>query len=176
MKKLIGIGLLVALSVALGTPEATAQRGRQKTQSAPLTAAEKDWITLIRIDEKLARDVYLELYDIWGVRVFKNIAASETRHMAAVKTLIDKYRLDDPVAGLDVGEFPGEFQTLDDTLVWLGSQSVVDAYEVGVMIEELDIDDLTNALFEVQKADIKNVFNNLLDGSESHLEAFTSHL
>ncbi len=177
MKKLIGIGLSVALLVALGTADVTAQQcNTQRIEPTPLTGAERDWITLIRVDEKLARDVYRKLYQVWGVPIFSNIADSENRHMAAVKILIDKYGLDDPVAGLDVGVFPGEFQTLYDTLVSLGSQAVVDAYEVGVIIEELDIDDLTNALLGVQKADLKNVFNNLMDGSENHLEAFSSHL
>jgi len=85
-------------------------------------------------------------------------------------------QLTDPVAELGVGEFPEVFQTLYDVLVWEGLESVDAAYAVGVEIELLDIDDLTEALSDVQKADIKNVFSNLLDGSYNHLEAFSSHL
>ena len=56
MKKLITICLLIGLLVALGTQRATAQqRGGQRSQPAALTDAERDWVTLVRIDEKLAR-------------------------------------------------------------------------------------------------------------------------
>jgi len=117
MKQLIGIGLLVGLLVALGSQEATAQqRGGQRIQPAPLTDLEEEWVTLIRIDEKLARDVYLTLHDVWGVPIFANIAAAEQTHMDAVEAIISKYGLTDPVAELGVGEFPGGFQTLDDQL------------------------------------------------------------
>ena len=42
-------------------------------------------------EEKLARDVYLELYDQWGHRVFGNISSSEQRHMDGVYSLLAKY-------------------------------------------------------------------------------------
>lgn len=180
MRNLTRISLFVGVLLALGAQQANAQ-----LRSAPLTAAEKEWITLIRIDEKLARDVYLKLYDVWGVPIFANIAASEQNHMDAVARLITKYGLTDPVAGLGVGEFPEnivifgkvhDFQGLYDMLVTLGTQSVEDAYMVGVLIEELDIDDLENALLAVKKTDIKNVFTNLWEGSIRHLAAFESHL
>lgn len=180
MRKRIGIGLFVSMLVALGTQEASAQqRAGQIIPPASLTDAEKDWITRIRIDEKLARDVYQELYTVWGVPIFANIALSEQNHMDAVGTLIRKYGLSDPVAGLGAGEFPDEFQGLYDTLISDGSQSVVGAYCVGVIIETLDIADLTAALddkTEVTKRDICTVFEKLLAGSQNHLAAFLSHL
>ena len=43
----------------------------------------------MREEEKLARDVYLTLYDIWGTPAFNNIASSEQTHMDAVLMLID---------------------------------------------------------------------------------------
>ena len=107
MRKLTRISLFVGVLLALGAQQANAQ-----LRSAPLTAAEKEWITLIRIDEKLARDVYLKLYDVWGVPIFANIAASEQSHMDAVARLITKYGLTDPVAGMEEGVLPGEFQQL----------------------------------------------------------------
>jgi len=52
-----------------------------------------------------------------------------------------------------------------------------EAYQVGVDIEELDIEDLENAIgVSGTHQDIVRVYNNLLDGSENHLAAFTSHL
>ena len=45
---------------------------------------EKAGLLFMRKEEKLARDVYLVLFDKWGLRVFENIAQSEQRHMDAV--------------------------------------------------------------------------------------------
>lgn len=53
---------------------------------------------------------------------------------------------------------------------------VVHADSCTLVIEEMDIDDLTEALLEVEKADIRTVFENLLSGSENHLAAFESRL
>ena len=41
-------------------------------------------------EEKLARDVYLTLFEEWGYRIFRNIARSEHRHMNAVSIMIQK--------------------------------------------------------------------------------------
>lgn len=131
----------------------------------------------LREEEKLARDVYLTLAQRWNVPIFSNIARSESNHMAAVKTLIVKYGLPDPVVDNSVGAFTNPvFAELYQDLVAAGSASLVEAYEVGIVIEELDIDDLTEALLEVEKADIRTVFENLLSGSENHLAAFQSRL
>jgi hypothetical protein len=176
MKKLTGIGLFVALLLSFAVGANAQQPGGQAIRRATLTAEEAQWITQIRVDEKLARDTYLKLYSMWGLPVFYNIAQSEQKHMDAVLTLIDKYNLVDPVKGLGVGEFPPDIQPVFDGLLEDGSQGLVEALEVGVYIEELDIADLTNALLVVQKADIRNVFNNLLAASLKHLAAFESHL
>ena len=51
----------------------------------------------MREEEKLARDVYLNLFDAWGLTVFENISRSEQQHMDAIEKLIDNYGLEDPV-------------------------------------------------------------------------------
>ena len=57
-----------------------------------LSEAEKEGILYMREEEKLARDVHLKLYEIWGLQIFRNIADSEQTHMDAVKLLISRYR------------------------------------------------------------------------------------
>ena len=39
-----------------------------------------------------------DLYKMWGLTIFSNIASSEQKHMDAIKTLLDRYGLDDPAA------------------------------------------------------------------------------
>jgi hypothetical protein len=146
-------------------------------QTVTLTAAEESWLTYMREEEKLARDVYLFLYDKWQSRIFKNIAASEQTHMNAVKTLLDRYGIADPAAGKAEGEFANqELQALYDDLVEDGSVSLVEALNVGVFIEETDIDDLNAGIGSTRRKDIITVYSNLLAGSYNHLDAFNANL
>lgn len=141
--------------------------------------SEEDWLVYMREEEKLARDVYTVLYGEWRLKIFKNIAASEQKHMDAVKTLLDRYGLVDPAAGNARGVFTNEdLQRLYYELIAKGKRSVLDALEVGVLIEEADIEDLEKALTTPVPVhrDVKRVFTNLLAGSYNHLAAFESKL
>jgi hypothetical protein len=142
-----------------------------------LTDDEKNWLTYMREEEKVARDVYYFLYDKWGSRIFENISVSEQTHMDAIKTLLVRYGLSDPAESNEIGIFTNEqLQELYTKLIAQGSLSIVEALEVGVLIEETDIDDLNAALLLTNRKDIKNVYNNLLQGSKNHLKAFVSNL
>ena len=59
----------------------------------------------MRVEEKLARDVYICLGELWSVRIFQNIQKSEQRHMDAMKRLIDFYEIPDPAENDEVGIF-----------------------------------------------------------------------
>lgn len=146
-------------------------------QTVALTDDENYWLTYMREEEKVARDVYLYLNDKWNVRIFKNIAASEQTHMDAIKALLDTYTIPDPAAGKGIGEFTNpDLQKLYDDLIREGSISKVEALRVGVIIEETDIDDLTEGIATTRHNDIKTVYSNLLQGSLNHLDAFESTL
>lgn len=130
----------------------------------------------MREEEKLARDVYLTLYEMWNLNIFNNIASSEQQHTDAVKNLLVAYDLPDIVTDDTVGIFANsELQKLYDELVAKGSQSLADALLVGGLIEELDILDLQEAIANTEREDILEVYNNLLKGSYNHLQAFISN-
>ncbi|MBK8780722.1 MAG: DUF2202 domain-containing protein [Anaerolineales bacterium] len=129
----------------------------------------------MREEEKLARDVYNQLFALWGMPTFQNIAASEQTHMDQVKVLMDRYALADPA--LDLGKFTdANLQALYDQLMAQGSLSIADAIKVGATIEEVDIVDLQTRFTQTDNADIQLVYNNLMNGSFNHLKAFTSAL
>jgi hypothetical protein len=145
--------------------------------TAPLTDDEKYWLTYLREEEKVARDVYLSLNDTWNLRIFKNIAASEQQHMDAIKQLLATYNIPDPAAGKGTGEFTNpDLQQLYDDLIQQGSISKAEALKVGVIIEETDIDDLNEAIATTRHNDLKTVYSKLLQGSLNHLDAFESSL
>jgi hypothetical protein len=142
-----------------------------------LSAAEIEGLQFMREEEKLARDVYEYLYDLYGTPIFNNISQSEQRHTDAVLGLLVKYGLEDPVGDNDRGVFTNtELQDLYDTLVGMGSQSLEAALNVGVLIEETDIVDILDTLEQVTHSDIQRVYENLLNGSYNHWDAFTSQL
>jgi len=142
-----------------------------------LSAEEEIGLTKMREEEKLARDVYQVLYEKWGAQVFGNITQSEQRHMDAIKALLDKYNLPDPVTDPSVGVFTSpEMQELYEKLVAQGEQSLVEALKVGATIEDLDLYDLYELLDQTDNADIQRVYENLAKGSRNHLRAFTTQL
>jgi len=142
-----------------------------------ISAAEAEGLTLMREEEKLARDVYRMMYMEHGLRIFANIAGSEQRHTDAVKALIERYGLPDPVESDEVGVFTdSRLQSLYEELVARGRESLVEALRVGAAIEDLDIYDLENALAANDNADIEMVYGNLLAGSRNHLRAFVGQL
>ena len=151
-------------------------------QVPSFTKEEIDWLTYIREEEKLARDVYLYLLNMWDSRIFSNISVSEQRHMDAIKTLLDRYGIPDPVVlnpdGQDVkGVFSNpELQALYTKLIQDGGVSPVEALKVGVFIELTDVADLTEGIASTTHKDIKTVYTNLRQGSLNHLDAFCSDL
>ncbi len=139
----------------------------------PLSEKDKDTLVYMREEEKLARDVYLSLYDKWGENIFSNISKSEQRHMDMVKVLLDKYNLNDPIVNDIRGEFTDEtLQNLYNDLIAQGNKSPLDALKVGATIEDVDIYDLENAMAETENADIINIYTKLRNASENHMRAF----
>lgn len=176
------------LSACAGTADATPQAdaptpAEARPQSAvaveavapdappPITTADAEGLLFMREEEKLAHDVYLAMFDLWGIRAFENIAASEQRHTDAVLGLIDPVTDDTP------GVFTNpDLAALYEDLVEAGSVSAEAALEVGALIEDLDISDLRSWEELTGDPAIERVYANLLSGSENHLRAFVGLL
>ena len=143
-----------------------------------LSAAEEESLAFMREEEKLARDTYTALYDIYGTKIFTSIASSEQTHTDAVLALIMRYELIDPMQTDTYGVFiNSELQLIYDTLVTSGSLSMLEALYVGATVEELDIYDLQNQKNNViDNADIIYVYDNLLKGSRNHLRSFDKQI
>ena len=157
-------------------PESTTvPSGPETAATSPVSIDEG--ILLMREEEKLARDVYLALYEKWGIKTFANIARSEQQHMDAVALLLASKGIEDPVANTEVGEFTNpKIAALYDELVTLGYTSAIDALTVGAIIEDLDISDLQELLAEIDDADTVRVYSALLRGSENHMRSFVGLL
>ena len=169
----------ILLITAVLISPVSAGKGPGGGSTAPvLTEIEAQNLLFLREEEKLARDVYLAMLDLYNAQIFANISVSEQRHMDAVKSLIDKYKLQDPVVDNTPGAFTNTtLASLYESLIQKGSKSLKDALEVGVIIEEMDIHDIEVEMLPfTTKTDIKQVLTNLLAGSYNHLDAFNKNL
>jgi len=138
-----------------------------------LSTSELEGIAFMREEEKLARDVYIQLADLWNMNIFSNISRSEDTHMEAIKTLIDLSGFEDPVQDNEMGVFTNPIlQDLHDELMVSGSMSLADALLVGGAIEEIDILDLQKYLEQTSNGAVIEVYENLLSGSINHLNSF----
>jgi len=165
----------------IATPAATVSVVPNDTDSTlveDLSAEEIAGLMYMREEEKLAHDVYLALFNVWGAKVFSQIALSEAEHTEAVRRLIEAYGLEDPAATNPAGVFENDdLQALYNQLVAMGQPSLIDALKVGCLIEEKDIQDINDKKAEVlDEPDIVQVYDNLLCGSRNHLRAFNSNL
>jgi len=172
IKKAVVIGMLTTGGVVTTTyimPDVAV--------AAALSATEAADLTFQREEEKLARDVYLTLYDSWHAQIFSTIATrSEQRHTDVMKMLLDKYLLPDPALP-GIGTFTNSvLQSKYDELVAKGSESYVEALYVGAFIEELDMVDLQHAIDNTNRVDLRTAYQNLMEGSKNHLRAFVSSL
>jgi hypothetical protein len=173
------------------------------TPDSNLTQSATDTISYMGNVERLAHDVYLELYNYHidngngAIKQLYNIATkSETTHIETVQALINKYDLnytsftnidlpelsykDTTVDDMSMGTYDIQaVQDLHDSLIAKGEQSPQDALEVGCMVEVTDINDLTT---DIQTAtdsnanDVVTAFEFLRDGSYSHYWSFDKGL
>jgi hypothetical protein len=166
-----------ASAEASATPEVTSEPKAPVIDKGIATAdATEEQLVYLIEEEKLAHDVYSAMFDLWGSRVFGNILNSEETHQSQVLTVMNTRDIADPRSS-KVGVFQNaELQSLYNELIAKGSKSAVDAYEVGVAIEELDIDDITKMLATAKDADVIAMMENLRKGSENHLRAFNNQL
>lgn len=164
------------------------------TEKSTLSQELKDSITYMYNEEKLAKDVYLNVYAVQPLRQLYNIASkSEVKHEEAVNDLAIKYDLNitlypDTQAPYDInsintygsGQYPVvKIQELYDILYDKGIQSQQDALEVGCLVEVTDIDDLDIYISQAtdsNASDVLTVFDFLRDGSYTHYWAFDNGL
>ena len=122
----------VAPAIAGGSAFSPSLRGvdRMVISVAPLSADEADTLLWMQEEEKMGRDVYLNLYQRWNKPVFKRIATSEQRHFNAISAKIELFGLAD-TALPDRGQFNNtDLQAMYDQLVAEGALSYVHALAV----------------------------------------------
>ena len=174
------IPLAFSLILAAAPTLSAGPNGRQVDPSpvlAELDDAEEAALLFMREEERLARDVYVEMGIAWQALLFDNIAQSEQTHMDSVKNAMDRYALPDPSDTTQSGVYTDpDLQVLYAELMERGESSYMDALHVGALIEEVDIADLEAAITETDNTDLQTLYSNLQRGSRNHLRAFVAEI
>ena len=163
----------------------------------------KNTLSFMGNEERLAHDLYLNLYNYhlttnsYEIKQLNNIATnSETAHIQTVQLLINKYitnpdeftNIDLPelnysntdIEDMNMGTYDiSEIQDLYNTLYDKGIMSPQDALEVGCMVEVTDVNDLLVDIAQAEEnndTDIATAFTFLQDGSYNHYWAFDKGL
>ncbi|MGW4064200.1 DUF2202 domain-containing protein [Amycolatopsis sp. NPDC004747] len=141
--------------------------------SGILSEAQRTALAANAEEEKLAHDLYTAFDARYDTVVFDRIAAAETAHLNAVRTLMSRYQVTDPTAGQAQGRFATPaVQATYDRLLAQGSASEAAALQVGRTVETTDITDLRKALDGLTAPDVQRVYRHLLMASQHHLAAF----
>jgi hypothetical protein len=148
-------------------------QGLVAAASGTLTTSQKTALAAMAEEEKLAHDVYVALAAEFPADYqFARISNAEAMHQSAIRTLMTRYAIADPTAGLPAGEFSSDaIQTRYDDLT-AAATTAANALAVGVTVEKRDIADLTSALDGITAPDVAQVYTNLRVASQRHLAAF----
>ena len=175
----ITASILASLALAACAPTG----GRAKTTEAETNVTSPNAETTdadlvyLREEEKLARDVYLALFERWKLPVFDNIASSEQRHLDLATAQLERRGLTDENYSDKPGAFENDsLKALYDGFIEKGSTSLTAALEVGATIEDLDIRDLDAMIAANPEPSLRASLETLRCASGNHMRAFTSQL
>ena len=136
-----------------------------------LSEDDKSALLFMLEEEKLARDTYIYLNDLWAINQFNNIKDSEQTHMNLVEDLLIQNNIEYSIE--PVGEFQNQtLQNFYDQFVIDGAISSSNAMQIGATIEDVDIKDLQDFLDITTHLDLVAVFESLQCGSRNHLRSF----
>ncbi len=167
-----------------------------------LTQEIKDTLAYMGNEERLAYDLYSQLYeyhlqnsDVELKQLYNIAQRSEAQHIEIVRSLVERYDLnasdftvvDEAVAPSDtaIEDMPSgvygvvAVQELYDTLIAKGKVSTQNALEVGCMVEVTDVNDLDRDIAlakESNASDVVAAFEVLKNGSYNHYWAFDKGL
>jgi hypothetical protein len=158
--------------IGMGNQDGVCQ-GLANVPSGTLTEQQKATLASMAQEEKLAHDLYVAFGAKYPAVIFDRIAAAETHHLTAVRTLLTRYGLADPTANTAVGAFTDPaVQVTYERLLKQGSADQAAALKVGQEVERTDIADLRAALDGLTAPDVNLVYTHLLNASQHHLAAF----
>lgn len=139
-----------------------------------LTEDQKDMLYFIYQAEKVSRDIYMTLDNIYkDENTFSFMLFSGQRHLDCARELCDTYGVErSQIDEESVGKFESKIlQTVYDACAEKGKRSIYDALEVAEFIKATEIKDLEYASVGMPSF-VVNVYENIKKRNLRHLDAF----
>lgn len=148
------------------------------TDSTPALDAEVTAGLLYMIEEeKMARDLYDAFFEQTGNLVFDRISNSEQRHLDSLLNVAEQAGIDTSALSTTAGVFTNtELQSMYDSLLASGDDSLESALQAAITVEQTDIADLASYGADSELGILGIVYAHLEQASENHLAAFTLRL
>jgi len=143
-----------------------------------LTKDQKEMLFFIYQGEKVARDIYITLGELYkDENTFAFLQFSGQRHFECTKELCDIYGIETSQIGEEsIGKFESiVLQTVYDACIEKGKKSIHDALEVAEFIKSNEIKDLEHGSVGMPKH-IVNVYEAIKKRNQRHLDAFQGAL
>lgn len=128
-------------------------------------------------EEKMARDLYDAFFEQTGNLVFDRISNSEQRHLDSLLNVAEQAGINTSALSASAGTFTNAaLQSLYDSLLAAGDDSLEAALQAATTVEQTDIADLANYSANPELGILGVVYAHLKQASEHHLAAFTLQL
>lgn len=133
----------------------------------------EDPLVKMRLNEKLAYDLYADFSDMWKLDVFSSIGESKVVHKMRMKSLLKKLGIKDPVENnFDRGSFENEeFNKIYRELILRGSVSETEALKACAYNEERIIKELTDCISYVSDETLEKTLLQMNLTTGAHLRA-----
>ena len=145
-------------------------------KSAP-TPIELQALAYIHEEERLARDVYFEMFKLWGLSIFKSISEEEQEHINVTAHFLRIFNINN----LYSTESPGQYANNDLTLLYQtltrkGAVSAKEALSACALQKEINMIDLNKATSVTLSIPAKDTYQELHKESTNHLRSFSHAL
>ena len=162
---------------AVGGPGAGMHTQHATGTKGTIDASGKTALAALVDEEKMAFDLYTALAAKYPDSKFARVVKSEAHHLEMVRGLFATYDVADPTADLASGKFvDADRQRLYDSLLMKAAAGLGAAYQVGIVVEQDDIDLLDSMSDAFAGApDVQAAMANLRAASERHLASFSGN-
>jgi hypothetical protein len=120
---------------------------------------------------KMARDVYLQYFDLWKVGLFSELAHGKQLNMDAMLELMRKYDLAPQVRPEEFGQFSDrKFSKQYSNFLQTGRLSMFEALRAAGTIENLCLFDASNQMERTDNQDLRRAYALFMQESRDNLQ------
>ena len=145
--------------------------GANRMVAGTLTASQRTELVRLAEEEKLNHDLYAAFAKAYDLPVFEHLAVAEANHLQALRTLMDRYGIADPTAGVFAS---ATVQAAYDRLLAQGKTGQQAALGAARTVENNAIARYGAAIDGLNAPAAERVYSNLRAAETRHLAAINT--